>query len=204
MNIVLLGIQGSGKGTVVNNLKKHMDFALVSVGSLLREEVASGSPLGRQIKEKMENGELVELPYVMSAVKNKLKACASDIVIFDGFPRSDEQADALDEICKVDKVIYLNLKKEIAIDRILNRLNCTKCGHISDRKTSPDMICPKCGTKLVVRSDDTVETVNKRFEQYYSETYPLIERYKSRGVLYEIDASKTPDEVLADVMKVIK
>ena len=98
----------------------------------------------------------------------------------------------------------MNLRKEIAIDRVLNRLTCKDCGDITTLKGNEDFVCKLCGGKLVRRSDDTVEAINTRFEQYEEETYPLIERYRRRGVLVEIDASKTPSEVLDDVMKVIK
>ena len=205
MNIVLLGIQGSGKGTLVQDLSKHLDFSLVSVGALLREEIATGSELGKLIKSKTDKGELVDIKIVIETVKRKLSQNRKPIVIFDGFPRSSEQADELDKICNVDLAIYLNLKKEDAMKRIMNRLTCSKCGNITTRVKCPDLICPVCKGKLTVRSDDSPEAVNKRFEQYELETYPLIERYKKHGVLVaEIDASKTPDEVLKAVMKVIK
>ncbi len=204
MNIVLLGIQGSGKGTLVQDLSNKLDFTLISVGALLRDEIATGSKLGKIIKSKTDKGELVDLSIVMDTINKKLSTNKKSIVIFDGFPRSSEQADELDKICNVDLAIYLNLKKEDALKRIMNRLTCSKCGNITTRVKCPDLICPVCKGNLTVRSDDTPEVVNKRFEQYELLTYPLIERYRKRGVLVEIDASKTPDEVLKAVMKVIK
>ena len=204
MNIVLLGIQGSGKGTLVQDLEKHFNFSLVSVGLLLREEIASHSALGDKIKELVDKGLLVDLDIVMNVINKKLSTSKKPIIIFDGFPRNAVKADKLDEICNVDLVIYLNLRKEIAIDRVLNRLTCKDCGDITTLKGNEDFVCKLCGGKLVRRSDDTVEAINTRFEQYEEETYPLIERYRRRGVLVEIDASKTPSEVLDDVMKVIK
>lgn len=204
MNIVLLGIQGSGKGTLVQDLSKHLDFLLVSVGSLLRDEIATGSKLGQLIKSKMDKGELVDTNIVMDTINKKLSNNKKPIVILDGFPRSREQADELDKICNVDLAIYLNLKKEDALKRIMNRLTCSKCGNITTRVKCPDLVCPVCNGKLTVRSDDTPEVANKRFEQYRLETEPLIKRYRESGVLVEIDASKTPNEVLKAVMKVIK
>ncbi len=204
MNIVLLGIQGSGKGTLVQDLSNKLDFTLISVGALLRDEIATGSKLGKIIKSKTDKGELVDLSIVMDTINKKLSTNKKSIVIFDGFPRSSEQADELDKICNVDLAIYLNLKKEDALKRIMNRLTCSKCGNITTRVKCPDLICPVCKGNLTVRSDDTLEVVDKRFEQYELLTYPLIERYRKRGVLVEIDASKTPDEVLKAVMKVIK
>lgn len=115
MNIVLLGIQGSGKGTLVQDLSKHLDFLLVSVGSSLRDEIATGSKLGKLIKSKMDKGELVDTNIVMDTINKKLSDNKKSIVIFDGFPRSREQADELDKICNVDLAIYLNLKKRRCI-----------------------------------------------------------------------------------------
>ena len=203
MNIVLLGIQGCGKGTLVLDLNVYMDFTLVSMGELLRQEVASGSELGQHIKRTLDLGMLVDLNIIMDTLHKKLQSNSKEITIFDGFPRNITQADELDKICHVDKVIYLNLSKEDAIARVLNRLTCKKCGNITSRKLVPDMICPVCGTELTVRSDDNIEALEKRFEQYEKETLPLVERYKHQGVLYEIDASKSPQEVFRDVMKVL-
>ena len=203
MNIVLLGIQGCGKGTLVLDLKDRLDFTLVSMGDLLREEVASGSDLGALIKKTLDQGMLVELNIIMDTLHKKLQSNNKDITIFDGFPRNTVQADELDKICHVDKVIYLNLSKQEAIARVLNRLTCKNCGNITSRKLAPDMVCPDCGAELVVRSDDNLDALDKRFEQYDKETLPLVDRYKRQGVLYEIDANQTPQEVFNDVMKVL-
>lgn len=203
MNIILLGIQGSGKGTLVADLEKHLDFNLISVGQLLRDEVSTGSEEGKYIKSLQDAGKLVDIDIVMKVLDKKLSNKTHDITIFDGFPRNKVQADELDKIANVDMAIHLNLSKEVAIDRVMNRLNCTQCGHITNRRVHNSETCPKCGGKLVQRSDDTVEGVNKRFELYENETLPLIERYRDRGVLVEVDADKTPTEVASEVLKVI-
>ena len=150
MNIVLLGIQGSGKGTLVQDLSNKLDFTLISVGALLRDEIATGSKLGKIIKSKTDKGELVDLSIVMDTINKKLSTNKKSIVIFDGFPRSSEQADELDKICNVDLAIYLNLKKEDALKRIMNRLTCSKCGNITTRVKCPDLICPVCKGNLTV------------------------------------------------------
>ena len=126
MNIILIGIQGCGKGTLVSGLEKHIDFSLISMGQLFRDEIATGSSLGQEIKKVIDKGELVGMDIVMSTVKKKLETDISPIKIFDGFPRSLEQANALDTITKVDLVIELNLPKEVAIQRLLNRLTYIK------------------------------------------------------------------------------
>ncbi len=204
MNIVLIGIQGCGKGTLVSGLEKHFNLSLISMGLLLREEVATGSELGKKIKSIMDRGELVSLDIIKHALQNRLSQSRRDgITIFDGFPRNSEQADLLDTITNVDLVIHLNLSKSVALDRIMNRLTCDKCGHITKRQEASSDVCPKCNGKLVQRSDDTIDSINKRFEVYERETYPLLKRYHERGVVADIDANRTPDEVLNSVLKVI-
>ena len=204
MNIVLIGIQGCGKGTLVSGLEQHFDFDLILVGQLLRDEVATGSKLGLHIKKIQESGQLVEIKTVMEAVKKKLISSTKEMVVFDGFPRNKEQADELDEVANVDLVIHLILSKEVAIDRILNRLTCSNCGFVTKKQAVNSNRCVKCGGTLSVRTDDTIETINKRFEQYAKQTEPILERYRARGVVADIDANGTPDEVLASVLKVIK
>ena len=203
MNIVFIGIQGCGKGTLIEGLQKHLDMSVVSIGQMLREEVATGSEIGKYIKQKQDAGELVDSNIVKDVLSKNLKGSKAPITVFDGYPRNSEQADELDSIANVDLVIYLNLPTEIAIERILGRLNCTNCGHITNRSMHNSDICPQCGGKLVQRSDDTEEGIRKRFEIYEKDTYPLIERYRSRGVLVEIDANQSPEERLAIALKVI-
>ena len=203
MNIVLIGIQGSGKGTLVSSLEKHLDLNVISTGQLLRDEVATGSALGKHIKEIQMNGGLVELDIVMDVLNKKLKSNNKKITVFDGFPRNTEQANALDKLAKPDIVIYLNLTKEVAVDRILSRLTCSKCGQIYNTKRINTLVCPNCGGKLEQRFDDTIESINKRFEGFYKDTYPLIDKYKKDNVLFEVDASGTPDQVAETCLRII-
>ena len=202
MNIVLLGIQGSGKGTLVLALEKHLDFSLISVGLLLREEIATGSKLGKYISSVIDNGNLLDTKTVMDVIDEKLKH-TKDINIFDGFPRNKEQADALDKIAKVDLVIHLNLPKDIAKERILNRLTCTKCGNVTSKLFEKSTICSKCGGQLAVRADDTPQAVEKRFEQYEKLTYPLLKKYQAETKVLELDAAKPTSELLDIVLEVI-
>ena len=202
MNIVLLGIQGSGKGTLVLALEKHLDFSLISVGLLLREEIATGSKLGKYISSVIDNGNMLDTETVLSVIAEKLKS-TKKINIFDGFPRNKEQADELDKVAKVDLVIYLNLPKDIAKERILNRLTCTKCGYVSSKLIEKSTICSKCGGKLDVRADDNPQAVEKRFEQYEKLTYPLLKKYKADTKVIELDATKPTSELLDIVLEVI-
>lgn len=203
MNIILIGIQGCGKGTLVSGLEKHIDFSLVSMGQLFRDEIATGSELGQEIKKVIDRGELVGMDIVMSTVKKKLETDASPIKIFDGFPRNLEQAEALNTITNVDLVIELNLSKEVAIQRLLNRLTCSKCGYITRKDVVTSNECPECGGELMTRSDDTLESIEKRFAIYEKETYPLLEKYRSLGVRVESIDSSEKEKTLATVLKVL-
>lgn len=202
MNIVLLGIQGSGKGTLVSALEKHLDFSLVSVGLLLREEIATGSKLGQYISSVIDNGNMLDTKTVMDVISGKLSK-TKGITVFDGFPRNQEQANELDKIAKVDLVLYLNLPEQVAKERIFNRLTCTKCGNISSKLIEKSTICSKCGGKLAVRVDDTPKAVEKRFKQYFENTYPLLKKYRAESKVIELDATKPTSELLDIVLEVI-
>ena len=203
MNIVLIGIQGCGKGTLVAGLEKHIKFSLISMGQLFRDEIATGSSLGQEIKHVIDRGELVGMDIVMSTIKKKLETDNSPIKIFDGFPRNLEQADALDEITKVDLVIHLDLPKEEAKKRLLNRLTCSKCGFITRKDFVTSNKCPECDGELVSRSDDTIESIEKRFAIFERETYPLLEKYRKLGSRVETIKSIDKEITLNGVLKVL-
>ncbi len=203
MNIILIGIQGCGKGTLVAGLEKHINFSLVSMGQLFRDEIATGSSLGQEIKKVIDRGELVGMDIVMSTIQKKLETDNSSIKIFDGFPRNLEQAQALDKITNVDLVVHLDLQKEEAIKRLLNRLTCSKCGYITRKDAVTSNVCVECGGELVHRSDDTLESIEKRFEIFDKVTYPLLEKYRKQGVRIETIESINKDDTLNAVLKVL-
>lgn len=203
MNIFLIGIQGSGKGTVVEGLREHICFDLISMGQLLRDEIATRSKLGQEISNIINQGNLVSLDIVMKIIENKMAKLSNNIAIFDGCPRNLEQAERLDKILKVDLVIHLDLSKEDAISRLLNRLTCNKCGFVTNKTAVNSEVCPQCGGQLSARADDTIDSINKRFEIYQNETFPLLERYRAQGVVVDINAGDPPKVVLENVLKVI-
>ena len=203
MNIILIGIQGCGKGTLVSGLEQHYDISLISMGQLLRDEIATGSELGKEIKATIDKGELVSTDIIIDTLKKKLASIGDELTIFDGFPRNMKQLELLNQIANVDLIIHLNLDKNVAIDRILNRLTCSSCGYITRKQDVSGDICPHCCGKLIQRSDDTLEGINKRFEIYEKETYPLLERYKKQGVRVETIDSIDKNETLAAVLKVL-
>ena len=203
MNIILIGIQGCGKGTLVAGLEKHIDFSLVSMGQLFRDEIATGSALGQEIKQIIDRGELVGMDIVMSTVKKKLETDKNRIKIFDGFPRNLEQAEALDKIANVDLVVHLELSKEEAVKRLLNRLTCSKCGYITRKDAVNSNVCPECKGELISRSDDNLDSIEKRFAIFEKVTYPLIEKYKKQGVRVEAIESIDSEKTLNTVLKVL-
>ena len=204
MNIVLIGIQGSGKGTLVAGLGQHVDFTLISMGQLLRDEIATGSKLGQEIKQIIDKGDLVDLDISMSILKKKLAHDTNEIRVFDGFPRCLEQAKALEKIMKVDLVIHLHISKEVAINRLLNRLTCSKCGYITTKSAVSSLVCPKCSGELRTRDDDCLESIEKRFKVFEQDTYPLLDIYRKQGARVEtIDAQGNTTDTLNSVLKVL-
>jgi adenylate kinase len=194
----------AGKGTLVADMKKDFDFDLVSVGQALRDEVATGSELGKYIKKLQDEGLLVDMDIVMRVLDNMLKNSTKDIMVFDGFPRNLAQAEAFDNISSVDMVLHLTLPKEVAIERSITRLTCKKCGFISSTRFTDSKICPECGGEFGQRSDDTLEGMTKRLETYEKETYPLIDFYKKRGVVIDIDSSLGSEHTYEVVKKAIR
>ena len=202
MNVVLLGIQGAGKGSVLIGLESYFDFTLVSVGQLLRNEVNTGSELGKHIHELLTKGMLVETDIIEKILRQKLKH-RQNFTIFDGFPRNLEQAEILEKILKIDLVIHLKLTKDQAVKRILNRLTCSRCGFVTQTGIYESGICPVCGGNLETRSDDTLPAINKRIDTFERETLPLVRFYEDKCKVVELDASKKLETVVMDVLKVI-
>lgn len=205
MKIVLIGIQGSGKGTQVANLKENFDFNLVSMGELMRLKSKSSTKLGKQIKALLDKGEMIDNETVISVLEEKLKSFPVDEnVVFDGFPRSLEQAELLNKITKIDLVIYFKLSKKTAISRLVNRLTCKDCGNVSNKDLSPNRLCKACGGMMTVRDDDNAEAISKRIEIFNTQTYPLIKYYKKQGILEKINANQKTEKVFASMYRIIE
>ena len=213
---IFIGPPGSGKGTQTIMLSKETGFPHIDTGSLLREEIASGSNDGQIADSFISKGQLAPIELVARIIKNRLnkKDCENGFIL-DGYPRSLEQAYALDKILdeldgenKVNlKAFYFDVDENKLIERLVNRRSCEKCGAIYNLKTmnmQETDNCPKCGGKLIRRSDDTEEVARKRFDTYYNQTAPLIERYDKRGNLVRIDASLTIEEIHKNLTGAIK
>ena len=213
--LIFLGPPACGKGTQTSRLAEFLGFPHVDTGSLLRAEIKNGTENGKVAKSFIDKGELVPVSLVASIIKDRLaqEDCKKGYIL-DGYPRSVEQADLLEEINKeIDgdaeadfRAIYFDLDTEILISRIVNRRSCPKCGEIYNIKFHPpktEGVCDKCGTELTQRKDDNEETAKARFETYFRETAPLVDYYKNKEVLRTIDANGTIDEVWERLLKVV-
>ena len=213
---IFIGPPGSGKGTQTIMLSKEFNLPHIDTGSLLREEIASGSQAGKLADSYISKGQLAPITLVASIIKNRIsKEDCKNGFILDGYPRSSEQAEALDDILKeIDKnenaqltVFYFEIGQDKLIERLVNRRSCAKCGAIYNLKTmklKDENTCEKCGGKLIRRDDDTEEVAIKRFETYFKQTAPLIDLYKKRNQLITIDASKDINTIYKDLTGAIK
>ena len=213
---IFLGPPACGKGTQTNMLSEYLGFPHIDTGSLLRAEISKASEEGKIAKKFIDKGQLVPPELVGKIIAKKLggEACKNGYVL-DGYPRSIEQAEMLEDINKnIDgsngadfKAIYFDIDTQILIDRIIHRQSCPKCGEIYNKKFKPakvENICDKCNVELKTRADDNEETARARFDTYFRETAPLIEFYTKKGTLHKIDANGTIDEVWDRLLKVVK
>ena len=207
MNIVILGPPGVGKGTQAVRLAQ-MGWIHISTGDILRESIEKGDTLGNKVAEYVHRGELVPNHLIVEVLKQKLQEIdRNSNIVLDGFPRNVEQARALEGLIKVDKVLYLKCSDEQIIKRLTARRICPRCGEVYNiitRPPSDNMRCDKCGSSLIQREDDREDVIRKRLDVYHRETAPLVEYYRRNGLLEEIDATGTIDEVFAQIREKIE
>jgi adenylate kinase len=199
MDVILLGAPGAGKGTQAQVLEQHTGLIHVASGDLFRAALRRGTELGMLAKSYMDRGELVPDEVVIRMIIERISQndCANG-VIFDGFPRTKDQAGALeqqlvDHSRKIDYVLYLQVPDDVLLRRIAGRQTCKTCGYIYNIYYFPykrPEVCDHCGGKLYQRSDDTLETARHRLQVYFSQTRPLIEYYHDQGNLIEIDGQR--------------
>lgn len=209
MRIVLMGPPGAGKGTQAKRLAQKFGMSHLSSGDIFRIEKASGSELGATLGEYMNAGRLVPDGVVVD-VMVKAVASARGGLLLDGFPRTVPQAEALDRQLDeagmaLDAVLVITAETSEIIARITGRRTCTECGHAHHLEFMPPGtpgICDACGAKLVQRDDDTEPVVNRRLEEYYRQTEPVLAYYRARDGLsvIEIDGNRKPDEVTTDAV----
>ena len=208
MKIILMGPPGAGKGTQAEKLVELYQIPHISTGDMFRKAQKDGTELGRRAKSYMDQGQLVPDEVTVGIVKERLaEADCKDGFLLDGFPRTVQQADALDTILKeldmaLDCVVNIEVDKTFLVDRLTGRRVCRTCGatyHIANKASKVAGVCDKCGGELYQRGDDTIETVSNRLDVYAAQTAPLIDYYKSKGIMSSIDGSKSMENVLADI-----
>ena len=212
MHLILLGPPGAGKGTQAKGLAASLGVPHVSTGDMLRAAVASGSEVGRRAKKCMDAGELVPDAVVVAIVADRLREPdASNGWLLDGFPRTAAQAAALDEAIGalgqgLDRVLYLAVPDEVVMRRLSGRRTCRACGanaHVEFMPPRKEGVCDACGGELYQRADDQADSIRERLTVYASETEPLVARYRAAGVLEEVPAGGTPEEVASAIRAVL-
>ena len=205
MKLIFLGPPGAGKGTLAVRAIDILKVQQISTGSIFRAAIAAQSPLGLKVKAIIDAGKLVDDETTIALVKERL---AMDDVqngyILDGFPRTIPQAEALDTFSNVEKVINFDIPDSGVLERLGGREVCRKCGfnfHRVFTKTTKEGICDHCGSEVYTRDDDKPEAVQKRLEVYREQTAPLIDFYRKKGLLIDIDASPMIDEIVVNFKK---
>lgn len=204
--IIILGPQGSGKGTQAEILSKVLNIPAVSMGALLRDVVASGSETGRQIKSYLDNGELVPDEVALDVVKSRLDQPDATLGwVLDGFPRVMAQAELFLRFFQPSHVVLLEIPDSQSIERLSGRVQCDKCRRGFQLKHVPPKNvgkCDYCGGNLIHRSDDVSEVIKQRLEIYHQETEPVAKMFDDLGILYRVDGSGTIEEVAGQVKRI--
>lgn len=206
--MVLLGPPGAGKGTQAVLLSKAYNVVHISTGDMLREAVKEGTGLGKQLAEYMNSGNLVPDDIVTKVVVERMaKPDAKQGVILDGYPRTSAQAESLDSSLKksakkLDIVLYFKTSETVAIQRLSGRRVCKKCGknyHVTNMPPAKQGICDICGGELYQRDDDKPETVKNRLSVYEQKTKDLVEYYRKKGLLREVDGDISATDLFGDI-----
>ena len=211
---IFLGPPGCGKGTQTDLLSKELNLPHIDTGALLRKNIKEKTEAGLIAKGFIDKGQLVPIEVVSTVIKNRLSEndCKSGYIL-DGYPRSLEQANALDDIIKDLKqkvnltAFYFDIPTDVLVERLVNRRSCPVCGKIYNIKTSAPKVdgkCDICNVDLIQRQDDTKETALLRFKTYDKETHPLLDFYTKRGILKKINANQSIEKVWEELLKQAK
>jgi len=213
MNIILLGPPGAGKGTQARILVDGRDMIQLSTGDMLREAKDSGSEMGKVVADVMARGDLVTDEIVIGLIREKLAGDKRGGFIFDGFPRTLKQADALAQLLEetgetLDAVIEMQVDDAVLVARITARSTCGSCGEVYNDETKPipaDGVCTSCGTaaEFKRRADDNADSLKQRLMEYYKKTSPLIGYYYAKGQLSSVDGLAEIDDVRAEIAAIL-
>lgn len=212
MNLILLGPPGAGKGTQAAQIVKKYNVPQISTGDIFRENIKNGTELGMKAKSYMDKGELVPDSLVIEIATDRLtKDDCKNGFMLDGFPRTVEQAEALDAFLakegkKIDYVLDFDVPKDVLLKRITGRRVCKNCGatfHVTGMPPKKEGICDNCGSELIQRADDTVETAENRIEVYNKQTKPLLDYYDKAGNIVHFDGTMGLEKLFAEIVKVL-
>ena len=205
MNFIFLGPPGAGKGTLAKEVAKAYSIPHISTGDIFRENIKNGTELGKKAKAIIDAGGLVSDEITIGLVKDRLsKDDVKSGYILDGFPRTIPQAEALATFATIDAAVNFDIEDEAVVERLGGRVCCKECGQMFHVKFNPPKEpgkCDKCGGELYTRDDDKAETIKHRIEVYRQSTAPLIDFYKAKGNLVDVDAKPAPETVLAEFKK---
>ncbi|MBX3118167.1 MAG: adenylate kinase [Fimbriimonadaceae bacterium] len=211
MRLILIGPPGVGKGTQAALLEKEYGLKTLSSGLIFRSEIEAETDLGRLAQSYIDRGELVPNGITIEMMSKRIRSedCRKHGFLLDGFPRTVRQAEALETILDemeqpIDKVVSIIAPEDLIVHRLSGRMGCTKCGEIYHRDTKPpkrEGLCDKCNSPLFVRSDDQPETIRERLKVFYESTEPVIQFYRERGLLEEVDGTKSPEGVFQAIVE---
>ena len=209
MKLIMFGPPGAGKGTQTDILCRRYGIQKISTGDALREVIRSGSELGQQVKGLMDQGKFVPDEIVTEIIRDRVSSpdCANGFIL-DGFPRNLAQAEALLNMgIRMNKALLINVPDEALVERVQGRVVCSKCGasyHVTNNPPQEEGVCDKCGGCLEARSDDRPETVRARLKTYHELTDPVVDFYRGRGILTEIDGTADIETATAEILKILE
>lgn len=211
LNLILFGPPGSGKGTQAERLREKRGLRHLSTGDLLRDAVARGTELGKQVKSILASGQLVSDDIILALMRDEI-AKVGDGWLLDGFPRTVGQAQGLDAQLdelgqKIGAIVVLNARREAVIERLSGRRTCTQCKTVFHVKINPprvDGICDRCGGALVQREDDKPATIERRLDVYEAQTQPILAHYRGKVSIYEVNGELPVDEVTRFIERVLQ
>jgi adenylate kinase len=220
IHVILMGPQGSGKGTQSERLRARLCLGSIATGELFRAAIKGGTALGKKIRAVYDRGDLVPDDLTIALVEERLDQLADvrsggaqiDGALYDGFPRTVAQADALEEVLQarhegLTAVIAIDVPRELLIERLAGRRVCSVCGRVFNILSDPpavDGVCDACGGQVIQRADDTPDAVTKRLDLYDLETAPLVDRYEEQGLVERVDGNRPIDDVTDSIIAAIR